>query len=360
MRKTLSLVMIVKNEEKGLEKAILSARSFVQDIFICVDSDSNDKTYEIAKKFTSNVEYYHFANDFSKARNWAHRNVKTDWIIFLDGHEFVEKAEKLEEYLNSDADGLLCTIKMENGTEFRNPRIYKNGVQFEGAVHERLQCLKPALCSGVVVKHNRIEGQSTSSTAERDEQRDFQMSSIMAEMAKENPKDLRVLFHMALWAQTKGNYRLALKYQNKYLKLSPARSDRYFVLYNRSMLFYERGKLFRAFWAISRAGWEEPNRWETEKMKGIIYFTRGKLEKALTCLVNSLAQNTQDFAYKPLKRDDAGTWNLIGECFYKRGIFDKASTAFGLASERAEKKDQKDFFKQRQQLMVNMLIGRKN
>jgi len=360
MKKTLALVMIVKNEEKGLEKAILSARPFVDEVWICVDKFSNDNTLDIAKRFTSNVEEYHFENDFAKARNFAHRNVKTDYILFLDGHEYIEKADKLQEYLNLDVDGLLCTIRMENGTEFRNPRIYKNGVQFEGAIHERSQCKNTALCSSVVIQHHRIGGQSVEAIKERDIQRDEQMSKIMLNELRSDPKNIRVLFHLALWYQTKGDYRNTLKYQNLFLKYSPAPSDRYYIYFNRALLFLGKGKLFRAFWAINKAGEEEPQRWETEKMKGLILFGKRAYEKALPCLVDSFNNNKEDFAYKPLKRDDAGTWNLIGECFYNRGVYDKASTAFGLASDKAELSEQKEFFKKRSELMLEMVRGREN
>ena len=359
MQKKLALVMVVKDEEKGLEKAILSARPFVDEIHISVDSKSSDKTLEIAKRFTSNVKVFDWCDDFAKARNDAHADVKTDWILFLDGHEYIEKCEKLQEYLNLDCDGLLTTVKMENGTEFRNPRIYKTGVQFHGSYHERSQCKKTALCTGVVIKHNRTEGQNISAIQERDKQRDYLLPKSMKQALAENPKDLRALFHFALWYQTKGDYRNTLKYQNLFLKWSPASSDKYYILFNRSMLFMGKNKLFRAFWAINKANEAEPNRWETEKMKGLIFFARGSYEKALTCFVDSFNNNKQDYAYKPLKRDDAGTWNLIGECFYRRGVYSKASTAFGLASQGTQDKVLKDFFKQRQQLMVNILIGQK-
>jgi tetratricopeptide (TPR) repeat protein len=205
-----------------------------------------------------------------------------------------------------------------------------------------------------------VEGQSASAIAERDQQRDILLPKSMMEELKKNPKNERALFHFALWYQTKKDFRKTLKYGNLFLKYSVSAPDRYFILFNRAIMFLERGKSFRAFWAISRAGLAEPNRWETEKVKGLIFFSRGKFEKALPFFVNSFNQNQVNFAYKPMERDDAGTWNLIGECFYNRAIFDKASTAFGLASERAITKDKKDYFKRRQQLMVNMLIGRKN
>lgn len=355
MKKTLALVMVVKNEEKGLEKAILSCKDFVDEIVIAVDRSSSDDTFNIAKKYATTLKTFEWRDDFSWVRNFAHEDVKSDFILFLDGHEYIDKIQKLQSYLNLDCDGLLCTVRMESGSEFRNPRIYKNGVQFKGRIHERLECEKLSLCTGIVIQHDRVNSQSSSAINERDEQRKLHMNEIMLYEYKDNPKNLRVLFHLALWYQTQHEFKKAIKFQNLYLKLSESRSDRYFVLYNRAQLFFERGKLWRAFWAISRANWEEPNRWESEKMKGLIFFARGSYEKALTCFVNSFNNPTQDYAFKPLKRDDAGTWNLIGECFYKRGVYDKASTAFQCASDRCEDSDKKGFFKLRSDLMRDMI-----
>lgn len=350
--------MVVKNEEKGIEKAILSCKDFVDEIVIAIDSESTDDTFLIANKYTTRIKYFNWCDDFSWARNFAHEGVKSDWILFLDGHEYISKVEKLQEYLNLDCDGLLTTVRMENGTEFRNPRIYKNGVQFEGRIHERSQCKKTALCSGVVIQHDRVNSQNSSAINARDEQRKIHMNEIMLNEYKSDPTNLRVLFHLALWYQTQNEYCKTLKFQNLYLKHSKAPSDRYYVLYNRSLLFLTHRKLWRALWAICRAELEEPNRWETNKMKGIIYFAQKRYDHAIHYLVESFDSNKKDFAYKPVKRDDAGTWNLIGECFYSRGIYDKASTSFQLASDRADDDKKKEFFKHRSELMAKMVTGR--
>ena len=358
MQKTLALVMVVKNEEKGLEKAILSCKDFVDEIIIAVDSKSSDGTLDIAKKHATEYKIFEFDDDFSEARNFAQEGVKSDWILYLDGHEYIEKCEKLQEYLNLDCDGLLITMRMENGTEFRNPRIYKNGLKFVGRIHEHPECTKTFLCLGVVAKHNRTEGQAQNAIEERDQQRNFQMQEVMLKELEKNPKDLRVLFHMACWYQTINDIHNALKYQNLYLKYSKNHGDRYYVYFIRSMLFMGRNRLFRAFWAINQADCEEPERWETEKMKGMLFFSKKQYEKALVHLVNSFQENKKDFAYKPLPRDNAGTWNLIGECFYRRGIYDKASEAFMQASGRSAQKDKIEFFKNRSNLMAKMFLGR--
>lgn len=358
MKKTLALVMVVKNEEKGLEKAILSCRDFVDKIYISVDSASTDKTLDIACKYTSHVKKFNWCDDFAKARNEAHAEVKEDWILFLDGHEFVEKCERLDEFLNLPADGLLTVIKMENGAEFENPRIYKNGVQFEGAVHEKQNCKAVARYPFFVVKHNRIEGQAVEAIEARDKQRDDQLPRIMGAQVKKDKRNTRALFHLALYYASKKDYKKVIKYSRLYLKYSKLTEERWYVAFNRSLAFLGLKQYFRAFWAINKAEHELPERWENEKLKGLIFFEKGQYEKALDCFVSSFNKNPKNHSYKPWSRDDAGTWNIIGECFFRRGVYDKASIAFDRASELAEKEIQKEFFKKRAILMAEMNKGR--
>jgi len=354
MRKTIALVMVVKNEEKGLEKAILSCKDFVNEIVIVVDNSSTDRTLEIAKKYATTLKTFDWCDDFAWARNFAHQGVKTDWILFLDGHEYVENCDNLREYLDKSVDGLLVRIRMETGAEFNNARIYKNGVQFYGRVHEKQNCSQVVLYPKFIIQHNRLGGQDPVSAEIREKQRDDQIPRILGAEIKANPKNIRASFHLVLYYLSKNNLKKAHKYQKLYLKYSKLSGERYYILFSRALSLLSLGKLWRAFWCVSMAEIEEPNRWETEKLKGLIFFERGKFEKALTCFVNSFNPNTKRHAYIPWSRDDAGTWNLIGECFYRRRIFDKASTAFKMASEQAIDEKQKDFFLKRSKIMLEI------
>jgi glycosyltransferase involved in cell wall biosynthesis len=355
MQKTLALVMVVKNEEKGLEKAILSCKNFVNEIIIAVDSSSEDGTLEIAKKYATEYKIFEWDDDFSAARNFAHEGVKSDYILFLDGHEYVEKCENLQKYLSADFDGLLVSIKMETGAEFRSPRIYKNGCQFSGRVHEKVLCKKVMPFPYFIIQHNRISGQAKGAADIREQQRGDMMERIMALEAAQDNSNVRATFHLALYYHSIAKYKLAFMYEKLYLKYSKLPGERYYLLFHRSLVFLSLGKRFRAFWALSRAESEEPKRWETEKLRGMILFEAGKYEKALVSLVNSFNQNEKEYAYKPWPRDDAGTWNLIGECFFRRGVYAKACTAFEQASEQAEGK-QKYFFQQRAKLMEKIAL----
>src|ERR1035437_183594 len=265
-KKTLALVMIVKNEELGLEAAILSAKDFVDEIVIAVDNSSIDKTEEIAKKYATTLKHFDWSDDFAAARNFAQEGVKSDWLLFLDGHEFVQKCENLQEFLNKDCDSLICTVEMENGVQFRNPRLYKNGLKFFGAVHECQETKNPFWYPFFVVKHNRVGAQSVTAILERDKQRDDQVPRIFKARLKKDKKDVKASFHMALWSQTKNDLHATLKYQKLYLKYSKSKDERWFVYFNRCQLYLLKGKTFRALWAIENADRETPGRWEVLKM----------------------------------------------------------------------------------------------
>ena len=68
--KTLSLCLIVKDEEKTLAECLTSVKDCVDEIIV-VDTGSTDKTVEIAKRFTDKVYFFEWVYDFSKARNFS-------------------------------------------------------------------------------------------------------------------------------------------------------------------------------------------------------------------------------------------------------------------------------------------------
>lgn len=91
-RGTLSLCMIVKNEEEHLAKCLMSVRE-IADEMIVVDTGSIDKTKEIATAFGAQVFDFIWINDFSEARNYSLAQAKGDWILVLDGDEVLAPAD---------------------------------------------------------------------------------------------------------------------------------------------------------------------------------------------------------------------------------------------------------------------------
>jgi glycosyltransferase involved in cell wall biosynthesis len=331
--KKISLVMCVKNEEKGLEKAIRSCSDFVDEIIISVDRQSTDRTAEIAKKHATIFKWHDFQDDFAKMRNEAHFGAIGDWILFLDGHEFVTQRPNLEKMLELPVDGLLCSVRMENGTVFRNPRLYRNGVKFEGRVHEKSMCKKVANYPEFIVQHDRINGQSAEGSAEREMQRNEQVPRVMSEELKKNPKNLRALFHLFLYYVGNKDYKKAFKFGRSYLKYSNLAGERWFVYFQLAITHFSLNHYFRSFWYANLADNESPGRWEIQKLNGVIMMSRGKFQKAISYFLKSFSENVCDCPYKPWPIDNANTCFFLGNCYHFLSDFEMAGLAYQRGSE---------------------------
>ncbi len=83
---TISLCMIVKNEEGMLEQCLNSVKGLADEIII-VDTGSTDRTKQIARKFTDKIFDFRWVNDFSAARNESLKHATGEWILILDADE---------------------------------------------------------------------------------------------------------------------------------------------------------------------------------------------------------------------------------------------------------------------------------
>ena len=101
---TLSVCLIVKDEDEVLERCLNCACQFADEIVV-VDTGSKDKTIEIAKMFTNRVYSFKWENDFSKARNFSFSKATKDYVMWLDAddiitNENIEKIKKLKQTTN--------------------------------------------------------------------------------------------------------------------------------------------------------------------------------------------------------------------------------------------------------------------
>jgi FkbM family methyltransferase len=85
---TLSVCMIVKNEERHLAYC-LNSLSPVADEMIVVDTGSTDKTKQIAEAFGAQVHDFEWTNDFAVARNHSLSKAHGDWILVMDADEVI-------------------------------------------------------------------------------------------------------------------------------------------------------------------------------------------------------------------------------------------------------------------------------
>ena len=84
----ISQCMIVKNEEKNIERALSWGREIVCEQIV-VDTGSTDRTVELASAMVKEGGIYHipWQDDFAAAKNYAISKAKGEWIAFLDADE---------------------------------------------------------------------------------------------------------------------------------------------------------------------------------------------------------------------------------------------------------------------------------
>jgi len=85
---TISLCMIVKNEEENLGRCLKSVRGVFDEINI-VDTGSTDGTIAVAKQFTDRIFHFDWINDFAAARNFSFSKATMDYIFWLDADDVV-------------------------------------------------------------------------------------------------------------------------------------------------------------------------------------------------------------------------------------------------------------------------------
>ncbi|MBW4863647.1 MAG: glycosyltransferase, partial [Paeniclostridium sp.] len=148
----LSIVMMVKNEERYLDKTLESLKPLMREIdseLIILDTGSEDSTVEIAKKYTDKIFFANWNNDFGQMRNISISHASGEWILILDADEQLTNYDKLKEFLNSNlcekynsATITLKNIFSEDEERYSvDPllRLFKNynGFRYEGAIHEQ-------------------------------------------------------------------------------------------------------------------------------------------------------------------------------------------------------------------------------
>lgn len=149
----LSVGMMVKDEEKYLERCLEALRPILDAIsseLIIVDTGSQDRTVEIAKKYTDKVYFHKWNNNFGEMRNTVLKYAKGEWFFFLDADEIIDDYQDIIDFFKTDrhrkanaAFFMLKNLAIENDERnygynyalrfFRRDKDF----HFKGAVHEQ-------------------------------------------------------------------------------------------------------------------------------------------------------------------------------------------------------------------------------
>ena len=141
---TISLCMIVKNEEQNIANCLNSVKDLVDEIII-VDTGSKDKTKEVIKEaindkgknlaskgkiFDIKIFDFKWNDDFSAARNESLKHATKEWILVLDADEELEGAsvQAIKSLLNDNSGKYDAFLLLQKN--------YTDDTSITGFVHE--------------------------------------------------------------------------------------------------------------------------------------------------------------------------------------------------------------------------------
>jgi glycosyltransferase involved in cell wall biosynthesis len=110
----LSVVILTKNEEKNIEDCLKSVYGWAEEIIV-VDDESQDKTRQLAKKYTDKI-FVRKMDIEGRHRNWAYSQAKNEWVLSLDADERVteELKDEISKILSKDTEFSGFTIPRRN------------------------------------------------------------------------------------------------------------------------------------------------------------------------------------------------------------------------------------------------------
>ena len=156
----LTVGMIVKNEEKYLERCLESIRPILDSVdseLIITDTGSTDRTVEIAKKYTDNVLHFDWINDFAAARNSNLEKACGEWYMSVDGDDIWEDCSDIIYFFNSgeykqyhSASYIYRSFFDAEKTTFSDQNVVRlaecsSELKYVGRIHENLYPLKKPL-----------------------------------------------------------------------------------------------------------------------------------------------------------------------------------------------------------------------
>ncbi len=334
MKSSISLCMIIKNEEKNLANCLNSVKGIADEIII-VDTGSTDKTKEIAKKFNAKIYDFKWIEDFSAARNESLKHATKDWVLVLDADEVIAEEDlKTIQELAKDKENDAFLFLQKNYTnetsiagfvneghkkENKNytgwygsfiARLFRNhkGYGFEGTVHELVEpsigAKKGSIAAASVAIHHY---------GNADEKARKEKLRLYLELCKKKTKQKPAAdsyFELGILYKENNNIDDAIKSLKKSIDLNPRHS---MALYELGVI-YEKQKDYDAAIKSYNESLRIKENSEAFQSLGVSYLKKGMLKEAYRNLVKAMMLNPNKYTI----------YNNLGAVFEKLGNYDSA------------------------------------
>lgn len=248
---SISLCMIVKNEENHLPACLASLKPVVDEMIV-VDTGSTDRTADIAAAFGARVCTFAWNGNFSDARNCAIIEARGKWVLVMDADE-VLAAQDYEAVRDSvresagkkiawsvltrnytarvNAQGWISNdggYPLEERADGWHPswkvRLFPNqpSIRFNGEVHEMVE--NSLLMAGYTINKASFVVHHYGGLVENSEEvaeKGRRYFEIGMKKLEKNPNDGRALAELAVQAGEIGSFEEAVRLWDRLLAIAP-------------------------------------------------------------------------------------------------------------------------------------------
>ena len=231
-KQTLSVCMIVRDEEAFIEDCLVSVRGLADEIVV-VDTGSKDRTADIARSHGASFHSFKWNGSFSDARNYALEHATCDWVLCLDADERLDANSRpiIEQAMaDSGVDAYDLTIcsyltdgpspEVEISTRcslFRRRPEYR----FEGRVREQVGRAvvasggRAGRCQAVIYHHGYRPD------VKNNRQKHKKCVELLRKELEANPSDAYYLYHLGAELAAHGEHSEAVPSLAKAAELLP-------------------------------------------------------------------------------------------------------------------------------------------
>jgi GT2 family glycosyltransferase/Flp pilus assembly protein TadD len=317
---SVSLCMIVKNEQVNLPRCLKSLKPVIDEIII-VDTGSTDSTREIAELFGARLFEYPWNGDFSSARNVSLKHATGSWILVMDADEVLSEMDypRFQRIVaDSPPAGAAYDIVTRNyrtniglekwqandgmypgeeagagWTPSNKVRLFPNreGLRFENPVHEMVDATLvamniPILQTEIPVHHY---GCLDKSRQQRKGEDYYLLGRKKLEQSGGN--DFRALCELAVQAGGIGRYQEAVDLWERVLMINPSYP---LALFNLGYALLQLGRFHDSRAASAKAMELDPCLYEAVNNFAICEICVGSTEKAIRILEACLEKRPND------------------------------------------------------------------
>ena len=321
---TLSLAMIVKDEETALGHCLGSVRGLVDEMVV-VDTGSTDRTVAIAESFGARIGRFPWIDDFAAARNESLRLCTGDWVLVLDADEAVDVLDhaRIRQAIQQDAVAgfNLVSRNYSRSGHFRvfdqpvvpNRSAYGEGAEFpyyldlpglrlvrrfpdlsfRGRIHEnlepyfRVKKLPIGTLEAVIHHFGKLDGA-------REEAKKAYYLELAEREASLHPGDAHCQFYLLCQAHLAGQWEKAVTAGLAVLRLAPAAQIPTSVPVTLGMALQELGRHGEALPHLVQVLQAEPGHPLALSRLSVSLMALGRTGEARSHLQQAIAANPRD------------------------------------------------------------------